>query len=97
MCQGRLGHPPLGPLPLPSASEGLEVYVSKERFLPAAISSVCKDNTSGFEAELDGCSVSLRLMGTHIYSNAAVACVWPLAKSRRPVFKHVSTLPLSCT
>lgn len=56
-----------------------------------------KTITSGFEAGLDGCTASLRLMDTHIYSNGAVDCVWPLAKSRRPVFKHVSTLPLSCT
>lgn len=90
-----MGHPPLGPLPLPSASAGLKVCCSKERALPAAISRVCKDNALRFEAGLDGCTPSRRLMDTHIYSNGAVDCVWPPAKSRRPVFqtcKHSSTL-----
>lgn len=93
-CQGRVGHPPLGPLPLSSASE---VYSSEERFLPADICSNCKDNTLSFEAELDGCAASPRLMDTHICSDGAADCAWPPAKCRRPVFKHVSTLPLSCT
>lgn len=89
VCWGRVGHPPLGPFPLPSASMELEVYRSKDTFLPADIYNIFKDNTSSFAAELDGCTAWLRLMDTHIYSNCAVDCVWPPAKSRRPVFKHV--------
>lgn len=87
-----------GPLPLPSTSVGLDMYYcSKERFLPAVTSSAHKDNTSSCEAMLDGCTASLRLMDTLIHSTGAVDCVWPLAKCRSPVFKHVSTLPLRCT
>ena len=41
-----------------------------------------KTITSRFE--LDGCSASPRLMDPRIYT---VDCAWPVAKSRRPVFK----------
>lgn len=75
--------------PFPSASMELQVYRSKETFLPADIYSVFKDNTLSFEAALDGCSPRLRLMDTHIYRNGAVDCVWPPAKSRRPVFLNM--------
>ena len=68
-CQGWVGHPPLGPLPFPSAYSGLGVHCLKGRVLPAATSSVCKDNTISSEAALDGCAPSLRLMDTYIYSN----------------------------
>lgn len=94
---GRVGHPPLGPFPLPKASMELQVCRSKETFLPADIYGVFKDNTLSLEAAFDGCPARLRLMDTHIYRNGAVDCAWPPAKSSRPVFKPVSALPLSCT
>lgn len=55
--RGGVGHPPLGPFPLPSVSMELEVNCSKGTFLPADIDSVFKDNTLSFEAKRDGCIV----------------------------------------
>lgn len=61
MCRGRVGHPPLGPFPLPSME--LEVHRSKGTFLPADIYSVFKDNTLSFEAKRDGYIALSRVNG----------------------------------